>query len=680
MCALIFTSNILIIFFATYFFSVSYSEDALSDSLKETTYSELNKIPLIKKSEFFSPAQFLDPFISPDGKSLAYLAPVNGVMNIWVKSLIYDGKAYPVTKEIMHGIYDYCWSFDNQTILYSKDQEGDENWNIYKVDVLTKKNINLTPLKGVQVKRLERSYKRPKEIVIGLNDRNPAHHDLYILNIETGHRTLLLKNDSFSNIIIEPETYRVLFGFEPDGLGGYILKRFKDKKIENWIHIPVSDGRTTSLFNVIENGAVYMLSSINRDKCALILKNLETKEETILLEHSRSDISGVFFGMTDNHLLGAYATYLRKDWISVDPLFKKDIDYFKKQFPNGDIRIVSRSLKDDLWTIEVTYASQPLDYYLYDRSSQKLTFLFTHRPMLRDKPIGNLYPIVIKARDGLELPSYLTLPTYVDQGDGKASHPVPLVLMVHGGPWGFRDSFGYDSVCRWLANRGYAVLQVNYRGSGGFGKNFINKSIGEFARKMHTDLLDGVEWAIHKGITTRDKVCIMGTSYGGYAVLVGMTMTPDVFSCGVDIVGISNWITDLAAFPPYWKAFYKESIARMNADPKTTEGRRTLKKISPLFYADKIKKPLLIGHGANDPRVKKAESDQMVKEMIHHKIPVVYAVYPDEGHGFERSKNKMSFWTLTEHFLAKILGGRSEPMTSDDFNGSSLILQRNDVF
>jgi dipeptidyl aminopeptidase/acylaminoacyl peptidase len=315
-------------------------------------------------------------------------------------------------------------------------------------------------------------------------------------------------------------------------------------------------------------------------------------------------------------------------------------------------------------------AQAPAVAYLYDRKAGAVTKLFDQRPALAKAPLVPMQSIEIKARDGLTLVSYLSLPPGSDEnGDGVPENPVPLVLNVHGGPWG-RDTYGFDPEHQWLTNRGYAVLSVNFRASTGFGKSFVNAGNKEWAGKMHDDLLDAVDWAVKQKVTTADKVAIYGGSYGGYSTLVGVTFTPDTFACGVDIVGPSNLNTLLSSIPPYWKAFFEEFAVRVG-DPRTEEGKKLLAERSPISRVDAIKKPLLIAQGANDPRVKQAESDQIVKAMKDKNIPVTYVLYPDEGHGFARPMNRTSFYAIAEAFLSQCLGGRYEPV-GKDFEGSSV--------
>jgi dipeptidyl aminopeptidase/acylaminoacyl peptidase len=337
----------------------------------------------------------------------------------------------------------------------------------------------------------------------------------------------------------------------------------------------------------------------------------------------------------------------------------------------GDVQVVSRSLDDKLWSVAFTSDDQPVKFYLWDRATQKATFLWSNRPALEQAKLVRMTPVVIPARDGLQLVSYLSLPAAADpDGDGKPGAPVPLVLLVHGGPWG-RDSWGPNTLHQFLANRGYGVLSVNFRGSTGFGKKYVNAGNGQWGKAMHDDLLDAVGWAVSQKITGKDTVCIMGGSYGGYATLAGLTLTPEAFACGVDIVGPSNIITLLSSIPPYWAPAIAMFKARVG-DFTTEAGKQALTAVSPLTYADKIVRPLLIGQGANDPRVKQAESDRIVAAMKAKHIPVTYVLFPDEGHGFARPENNLAFFAVVEAFLSAHLGGVYQPMTAEDFAGSTM--------
>jgi len=352
-----------------------------------------------------------------------------------------------------------------------------------------------------------------------------------------------------------------------------------------------------------------------------------------------------------------------------------DLDYLKN-LVDGEMSLLQRTDDDGHWIIVFDAPDQSLKYYDYNRDKKEASLILSAIPKLDEVQLAKTYPLEIKSRDGLTLVSYLTLPYHVDN-EGKPKEPLPMVLLVHGGPWG-RDVYGFNSIHQWLANRGYAVLSVNFRGSTGFGKNFINIAAHEWAGKMHDDLIDAVNWSIAEKVAVKDKIAIMGGSYGGYATLVGLTFTPDVFACGVDIVGPSNLNTLLNTIPPYWKSFRDVFVMHIG-DPDTEEGKALLAERSPLSRVEAISKPLLIGQGANDPRVNQAESDQIVTAMKEKNIPVTYVLYPDEGHGFARPENNLSFFAVTEIFLAKHLGGSAQDV-GNDFEGSSIkIVEKGDL-
>jgi len=367
---------------------------------------------------------------------------------------------------------------------------------------------------------------------------------------------------------------------------------------------------------------------------------------------------------TKHHVQAVSFEHLRVRWQVLDASIKKDLDALAK-LELGDVKIESRTLDDKLWVVSTASDQKPRRFHLWDRKKQKAAFLFAAQPALDQHALVKMWPLEIPARDGLSLVSYLSLPAAADpDGDGKANTPVPMVLFVHGGPWE-RDRWRFDPVHQMLANRGYAVLSVNFRGSTGFGKNFLNAGNLQWAKAMHTDLVDAVGWATKAGVTMKDKVCIVGGSYGGYATLVGMSMTPDVFACGVDIVGMSNLHTFIASIPPYWAPELGVLYSRVG-NPETPEGKALLTAISPVTHAAKIKRPLLIGQGANDPRVKQAESEQIVAAMKKARLPVTYVVFPDEGHGFNRPVNNIAFFGVTEAFLSAHLGGSYLPLTPEE--------------
>jgi dipeptidyl aminopeptidase/acylaminoacyl peptidase len=400
---------------------------------------------------------------------------------------------------------------------------------------------------------------------------------------------------------------------------------------------------------------------------------LETRtgEKAVLFEDPRADVGHVLSHPLTGRVQAAAATYMRMRWEALDEAVRRDLTVLQSASP-GDVGVHSRTRDDELWAVSFERDDAPTQYALFERCAGEVRPLFSTRPALEGAPLSRMHPVVIPARDGLELVSYLTLPAWLEAGEARPTEPLPTVLLVHGGPW-WRDTWGFNTWHQWLANRGYAVLSPNFRGSTGFGKAFVNAGDREWGAKMHDDLLDAVAWAVSEGIADPARVAIMGGSYGGYAALVGLAFTPEVFAAGVDIVGPSNLQTLLETVPPYWAPVFEE-MARRIGDPRTEAGRAFLWSRSPLSRAAEVRRPLLIGQGANDPRVKQAESDQIVAALEAKGIPVIYALYPDEGHGFARPENVLSFYALTEAFLAEHLGGRDEGL-GEDLAGSSLELQ-----
>ncbi len=631
--------------------------------------NEMAGTPIISRGLLFGNPDKASPEISPDGTKLAYLAEVNGVLNVWVAPMTNVGAAKPVTKDTKRGIRNYFWSYDNEHILYTQDEGGDENWHVYATNLKTNETRDLTPLPGVQAQIEGVSHKLPGELLVGINDRNKELHDVYRVNIATGDRKLVRKNDGYVGFMSDDD-FNVRFALKmmPDG-GMDMLKPQGDDWTE-FTKIPADDSLTTGPMGFDKTGkTLYMRDSRGRDTGAMIAWNLDTNEKKILAEDAKADIDNAMIHPTEKTVEAVRSTYDRSHWNILDDSIKPDMQYLST-VAAGDVEVTSRTQDDRHWIVSYLMDDGPVRYYHYDRAAKKANFLFTNRHRLEGQPLAKLHPVVIKARDGLDLVSYLTLPVWADRdGDGKTTSTLPMVLYVHGGPWS-RDSWGLNPTHQWLANRGYAVLSVNYRGSTGLGKNFTNAGNHEWAGKMHDDLIDVVNWAVTEKIADPSKVAIMGGSYGGYATLVGLTFTPDTFACGVDIVGPSNIITLLNSIPPYWKPMIDMFTSRVG-DHRTEDGKKFLAERSPLTHVDKIKKPLLIGQGANDPRVKQAEADQIVKAMSDKNIPVAYVLFPDEGHGFARPENRLAFYAVAEAFLAKHLGGRFEPI-GDDFHGSTI--------
>lgn len=623
---------------------------------------------LIPRDALFGNPDKASPRLSPDGMRLAYLAPVDGVMNIWVGPADNPSAAQPVTEDDSRGIRTFFWAYTSDHVVYIQDKGGDENWRVYSTNVQTSETIDLTPMDGVAAQIQQVSAEFPEEILIAINNRVPQFHDIYRVNINTGARELVQENTGYAGFVTD-DNYQVRFAnrFTPDG--GTELFRADGDEFTPFIKIPMEDSLTTSPIGFDKSGDIlYMIDSRGRNTSALVTLDLNTGEKAIIAENKRADLSDVMVHPTKLHVEAVAFTHMRKNWAIIDDSLKADFAYLRK-IADGDIEIVSRTLDDSQWMLAYLLDDGPVQYYTYDRTAKKARFLFSNREALEGLPLAKMRPVSIKSRDGYELVSYLTIPRNTELRNDVPTRALPMVLLVHGGPWA-RDNWGYHPYHQWLSNRGYAVLSVNFRGSTGLGKEFLNAGNKEWAGKMHNDLIDAVDWAVDNGIADGNRVGIMGGSYGGYATLVGLTFTPEEFACGVDIVGPSNIVTLLNTIPPYWAPMV-EIFKKRVGDHTTPEGMAFLESRSPLSRVDDITKPLLIAQGANDPRVKQSESDQIVDAMQSKGIPVTYVLYPDEGHGFARPENSTSFTAVAEAFLAEHLGGRYEPI-GDDFDGSSI--------
>ena len=608
--------------------------------------------------------------ISPDGEYLSYLAPVEGVLNVWIATVDDPDSARPITNDEERGIRHYDWTYDGQHILYYQDAKGDEDWHVYATNIATGETRDLTPFEKVNSQILSVNEKTPDEILIGINNRNPQLHDVYRIALSTGERTLIEENPGFVSYLFDnDDRTRFAMTFSPTG-GQEILQRDESNQWQPFLEVPNTDALTTYLTGFDKsNQILYMIDSRKRNTAALFTLDLASGKQELVAEDDRADVGGMLVHPTEKHAQAVSFTYDRNRWHVLDPAIQEDMDYLHS-VEDGELSITSRTLDDRLWTAAYVLDNGPVKYYLYDRTRKRATYLFSNRTDLDEYQLAKMHSLTIKSRDEWNLVSYLTLPPdSVSNDDARPNNPVPLVLLVHGGPWG-RDIWGYDSQHQWLANRGYAVLSVNFRGSTGFGKEFTNAGNGEWAGKMHDDLIDAVNWAIREKITQRDQVAIMGGSYGGYATLVGLTFTPETFACGVDIVGPSNLVTLLQNVPPYWVPILPMMKDRVG-DWTTEEGQKSLLAKSPLARVDQIQRPLLIGQGANDPRVKQVESDQIVEAMKQKNIPVTYVLYPDEGHGFARPENRLSFYAVAEAFLSEHLNGQFEPV-GEDFQGSKI--------
>ena len=628
--------------------------------------------PLIPRADFFGNPSKAGGRLSPDGKWLAWLAPRNGVLNVWVAPLGAMDQAKPMTDERGRPVAAYWWSPDSAQILYATDTGGDENYQLYGVGVASGERRQLTHFPKARVSIAAVSHSISDRILVNANDRDPHYFDVLSLDLKTGALTPVFQNDQgFAGFLID-DSLTVRGASKPLPSGDVALYQIKDGKAaaEPFETIPYEDGATTQAIGYTYDGkTLYWLDSRGRDTAALVAEDVATGAKTVLGVDPRADIGGLEVSETTGKAEAYAINYLRTDWTPLDPGFGADFKFLQDHL-KGEVIITSRTHDDDKWTVATNASDAPSELWLFDRKSRALTKLYTTRPELADKPLATMAPVEIKSRDGLTLVSYLTLPVGADpKGDGHPTHPLPMVLFVHGGPWG-RDVYGYNGFHQWLANRGYAVLSVNFRASTGFGKAFTQAGDLQWGRKMQDDLLDAVDWAVRRGVTTRDKVAIMGGSYGGYATLAGLAFTPDAFACGVDLFGPVNLETLLNTTPSYWAAQNRIMFRRMG-DPATPEGQAILKERSPLYAAGAIRKPLLIAQGANDARVKQAESDQMVAAMKASGVPVTYLLFDDEGHGFARPENNLAFYAVAEQFLERCVGGRAEPI-GDALKGATM--------
>lgn len=618
--------------------------------------------PLIPRDALFGNPSRAQGRLSPDGKWLSWLAPKNDVLNIWLAPADNPDAAKAVTNATDRPIRQHFWAPDSKSLGYIQDKGGDENFLLYGIDVETGEERTLTPFENTRVQIVGASESIRDKILVGLNNRNPQFHDVHMLDLNTGELTLVLENNGYAGFMAD-DNLDVRMAMRQNAEGGTDYFNVVDGEVEDepFTSTAMEDSLTTNPAGYTTDGTIlYWLDSRDRNTAALYAQNTETGERTLIAENDKADIGGTIRDPKTGVVEAYSVNYLTNEWTATDPELKAALDWLDERL-EGDFGISSRTEDDRTWIVWNDPLVAPSKTYIFDRDAETLTEFYTTRPELEGAPLQPMHPIEITSRDGLTLPSYLTLPPGSDKdGDGRPEEAVPMVLLVHGGPWA-RDEYGFNSIHQMLANRGYAVLSTNFRGSTGFGKDFLNAANLQWGLKMHDDLIDATDWAISEGITAEDQVAIMGGSYGGYATLAGLTFTPEKFACGVDIVGPSNLETLLSTIPPYWAPLVKIFHTRMG-DPNTEEGLALLKAASPLYKADQITKPLLIAQGANDPRVKQAESDQIVNAMKEAGIPVTYVLYPDEGHGFAKPDNNKAFFGIAENFLAECLGGRAEPL------------------
>lgn len=648
-------------------------EPIRSTSTRPTASPEpkyLAGVPLIPRDVLFGNPSRAAVRISPDGRWISFLAPLDGVLNVWIAPSDKPQAAQPITQDKKRGIASYGWAYTNKHLLYLQDAAADGTWHVHSVNIVTRDAVDLTPLPNIVAQIEAVSPRLPGEILIGLNSRDPQVHDIYRVDMLSGKRALLTENKGNFRRFTFDDDYRLRLAarrepdgsnvlYKPDGKGGW----------QELLRVSQQDIQTTSPMGVDKSGnLLYLIDSRSRNTSALTTLDLNTGQQRMLAENPQVDAGDVLIHPNDGTVEAVSFTHLRKKWQAIEPRIAGDLEYLSKM-ADGEVEVTSRSLDDSHWIVAILMDNEPIRFYLYDRNRKSAEFLFGNRSELEGLSLVKMHPEVFKSRDGLELVSYLSLPPGTDEdGDGRPKEPLPMVLCIHDGPWA-RDEWGYSPLHQWLANRGYAVLSVNYRGSIGFGKHFTDAGNRQWGGKMHLDLLDAVQWAIDQRVADPKRVAAWGASYGGYASLIGLTLTPDAFACGVDLSGPMNLLTWVNMIwqdmPP--DPVFKERVG----DHMTSAGHKELTERSPLTYVDRIRNPLLIGQGAQDQGVKPVESEQFAKVMQTKNIPVTYLSFSDEGHMLYRPENNNAFQAVAEAFLSAHLGGRYEPM-GEALTGSTM--------
>lgn len=625
--------------------------------------------PLIDREIFFGNPEYAGAQISPDGKYISFIKPLKDVRNVWVKGIDEPfEKARPLTAEKKRPVSGYFWSWDSKYILFTKDNDGDENFNVFAVDPSAAPAAgsevpaptNLTNATGVRTFIYEVPETEPDFIYIGINDRDKSWHDLYKVQISTGTKTLLRENKDRLTGWVFDNSGKVRMATRSAQDGSTEILRVDGDKFTTVYTCGVFESCGPVNF-AKDDKRVYMISNKgNRDLIQLVIFDPATGKEELVEQDplGRVDFGNASFSNVTKELI---ATSYNDDRVRIyfkDKAFQKDYDLIKKRLGDREISFGSSTRDESKFIVSTFSDVDPGTVWIFDRKSKNLSTLYQVREKLDRKALSPMTPVRYKSSDGLEIPAYLTIPK------GTTGKNLPAIILPHGGPWG-RDSWGYSSLAQFLANRGYAVLQPNFRASTGFGKKFLDAGNNQWGEKMQDDITWGVKYLVDQGIADPKRVGIMGGSYGGYATLAGVTFTPDLYAAAVAIVAPSNLNTLLKAIPPYWESI-RTLFAKRMGDPNTPEGRAQLDRQSPLNSADKIKTPLMVVQGANDPRVNKREADQIVIALRDRGYPVQYLLADDEGHGFQRPVNNMAMFAASEKFLAKYLGGRfQETMTPE---------------
>jgi dipeptidyl aminopeptidase/acylaminoacyl peptidase len=607
---------------------------------------------LIPREILFGNPERVSPRVSPDGTRLAWIAPDREVLNVWVAPVGRIDKAVVVTDDRDRGIRAFFWAHDGRHLLYIQDQGGDENWRLFAVDLTGGGVRDLTPFDGVQAQVVEVDKRFPHELLVGLNRDSPQLHDVYRLDLRTGELTKVADNPGYVGWVVDAD-YQVRGALKPhpDGGAEILVRDTEDGAWRSLLTVPADDALTTQPVSFTLDGARLMaISSVGANTGRLVYLDVITGATDVIAEDPTYDVAGARLHPDTREVQLVAFQRDRSELVVLDPALLADIDALQKVHP-GDLVIQNGDDDDATWLVGFTADDGPIAYYSWDRRSQRASKLFDHRPELSRYRLAKMEPFECAARDGLVLHGYLTSPPGADRDR------LPAVLDVHGGPWG-RDTWGFNPEPQWLANRGYLCVQVNYRGSTGYGKGFVNAGDKQWGARMHDDLIDTVRWVVEQGYADADRIAIYGGSYGGYAALVGAAFTPDVFRCAVDIVGPSNLKTLIESVPPYWEPLIAQFHRRVG-NPETESD--FLWSRSPLSKVDQIRIPLLIAQGANDPRVKQAESEQIVAALKARGIDHEYLLFEDEGHGFAKPNNRLRFYAAAEAFLARHLGGLAEP-------------------
>jgi len=628
-------------------------------------------VELIPREVLFGNPERVSPHISPDGSQLAWIAPRDGVLNVWVAPITSSGAgsdsgepgvdweaAKAVTDDTDRGVREFAWAQDSRHLLYVQDTGGDENWRLYDVDLETMARRDLTPFDGIQARIIAIRKSHRDEVLVGINRDNPQLHDVYRLSLTSGELVKLIENPGYADWLADEDMMvRGAISPLPDGGFDLLVRDGADAGWRTLLTIPADDVPASDVLAFTGDGASLLaISSIGTDTGRLVRISLDpgTSEELqVLLEDPEADVEGAMLHPDTREPQIVEVLKDRTEYHVLDPSVEEDFEAIRA-LHTGDPQPVGRDEADKTWLVAFTDDAGPVQYFAFDRASRTGSFLFSSRPELARYALARMEPFSYKTRDGLTVHGYATFPP-----DGGRSG-LPTVLNVHGGPQA-RDVWGWDPEAQWLANRGYLCIQVNYRGSTGYGKSFVAAGDREWGAKMHDDLLDAVTYAVDQGWSDPARIAIYGGSYGGYAALVGAAFTPDVFCCAVDIVGPSNLQTLLETIPPYWKPMAAALYKRVG-NPETDQ--EFLWSRSPLSRAGDIRIPLLIAQGANDPRVKQAESEQIVAALKDAGIDYEYMLFPDEGHGFAKPENRLKFYAAAERFLARYLGGRFEGTSS----------------